>query len=239
MLNIWCNTGSTWDNTIQAEEGKKQRSAKENEELIAKMCGVGFNATKKPEPKKPQLSKEAADNCKRAVNEAVMIAHPSADDQRKCTVCSEAVAIYMAKPVVTIHGKKYELDYCNKCMIIAEAKGTEFVHNVAACGCPVERYGKILDCKLCYITKNAEQRTCATCTKCGVDLGISQQLLGTAKAYVIMNYTCNKCRSKEICEKKCAFEGCVKTRKTPGTCNTSGEGRSKRQTKEMEKEVYL
>jgi hypothetical protein len=46
---------------------------------------------------------------------------------------------------------------------------------------------------------------------CGVDLGIGQHLLGTAKEWMILSkFTCYKCTA-ETCEaKKCAVEGCDK-----------------------------
>ena len=43
MVKEWFNCGSTWDNTLRAEAGKKPRSAEENNALIALMCGVGIN----------------------------------------------------------------------------------------------------------------------------------------------------------------------------------------------------
>ena len=96
MVKEWCNSGSTWDYILRAEAGKKSRSAEENKKLIALMCGIGINAANKPEPKKLQLSKEAAEECVNAVNGATMIPHPTVDDQRKCIFCRTAVALHMA-----------------------------------------------------------------------------------------------------------------------------------------------
>jgi hypothetical protein len=62
MVKEWCNAGSTWDNTLRAEDGQKPRSAKENEALLELMMGVGINAAKKPEPKILQLSKKPRTN---------------------------------------------------------------------------------------------------------------------------------------------------------------------------------
>jgi hypothetical protein len=153
MVKEWCNSGSTWDYILRAEAGKKSRSAEENEKLIALMCGIGINATNKPEPKKLQLSKEAAEECVNAVNGTTMIPHPTVDDQRKCIFCRPAVALHMVMPNNLDKEKRYELNYCNSCMLVVEEKGVIFIDNLASCGCPAVRYRGVLDCKSCYRKK--------------------------------------------------------------------------------------
>ena len=126
-------------------------------------------------------------------NPRIRPAHPTADDQPKYVMCKTAVALHMAAPVAIISGKKYSLDYCNTCMLVAEEDGLVFIDNPAICGCPATRFGGCLDCKLCHTKKKAKDRTGALCNKgCGVDLGIGQHLLGTTKEWMILRkFTCS------------------------------------------------
>ena len=159
MVKKWFNCGSTWDNTLRAEAGKKPRSAEENK-------GVGISATKKKtEPKKLQLSKEAADECVNAVNATTMIMHPTADDQRKCIVCKTAVGLHMVMPKNLVKEKREELDYCNNCILVTEANGVIFIDNPASWGCPAVRYRDYLDSKSCYTKKLAINRTGDVCNR--------------------------------------------------------------------------
>ena len=61
--------------------------------------------------------------------------------------------------------KRYNLDYCNPCMLVAEADGVFFIDNPASCGCPATRFKACLDCKSCYTKKRANDRTGAMCNK--------------------------------------------------------------------------
>jgi hypothetical protein len=216
MVKDWCNKGSTWDNTLAAMKGGKKPSKKENDDLISLMLGEGIDAPTIPEPTKTRLSKEAVDECIAAVNATLVIPHPTADDQPKCVACKTAVALHMVMPTNHVEGKKYILDYCNTCMLVAEENGVVFIDNPAICGCPVTRYGTKLDCKSCYTKKKAKDRTGALCNKglgvgCGVDLGIGEHLLGTTKEWMILGcYLCNKCKSETYEKTKCAVEGCDK-----------------------------
>jgi len=47
------------------------------------------------------------------------IPHPTADDQPKCVVCKTAVSLHMVMPKNLVYGKRYELDFCNTCMLVA------------------------------------------------------------------------------------------------------------------------
>ena len=176
------------------------------------MLGEGIDAPTITEPTKTRLSKEAVDECIAAVNATLVIPHPTADDQPKCVACKTAVALHMVMPTNHVEGKKYILDYCNTCMLVAEENGVVFIDNPAICGCPATRYRTVLDCKSCYFKKKAKDRTGALCNKgCGVDLGIGEHLLGTTKEWMILGcYLCKKCKL-ETCERmKCAVEGCDK-----------------------------
>ena len=197
-------------------KGEKKPSKKENDDLISLMLGEGIEAPTIPEPTKTRLSKEAVDECIAAVNATLVIPHPTADDQPKCVACKTAVAIHMVMPTNHVGGKKYILDYCNTCMLVAEEDGLVFIDNPAICGCPATRFGGCLDCKLCHTKKKAKDRTGALCNKgCGVDLGIGQHLLGTTKEWMILRkFTCSKCTA-ETCEgRRCAVEGCDKYSRT-------------------------
>jgi hypothetical protein len=103
--------------------------------------------------------------------------------------------------------KRYELDYCNTRMLVAEADGVIFINNPVSCGCPATGYWSCLDCKSFHTKKMAKDRTDAMCNKgCGVDLGIGQHLLGTTKEWMILKcYTCSGC-----IDSRCAVEGCDK-----------------------------
>ena len=205
MVKDWCNKGSTWDNTLAAMKGRKKLSKKENNDLIDLMLGVGIDTPTVPEPTKTRLSKEAVEECIAAVNATTVIPHPTADDQPKCVACKTAVALHMEVPTNLIKGKRYELDYCNACMLVTEVNGKIFIDNPASCGCPATRFRTCLDCKFCYTKKKAKDRTGAMCNRgCGVDLGIGQHLLGTTKEWMILSkFTCSKCT-----ERSCAVEGC-------------------------------
>ena len=111
-------------------------------------------------------------------------------------------------PTNLVEGKRYELAYCNTCMLVAEADSMVFIDNPAICRCPATRYWNCLDCKSCYTKKKANDRTGALCNKgCGVDLGIGEHLLGTTKEWMILAFfTCNKC-SAETGKKTCLVEG--------------------------------
>jgi hypothetical protein len=119
----------------------------------------------------------------------------------------------MMMPTKIVSSKKYDLNYCNTCMLAAEADGVLFIENPASCGCPDTRYRDCLDCKSCYIKNLAKVRTGAVCNKgCGVDLGIGQHLLGTTKEWRILKmYTCKACgpERKEV-GNMYAVEGCDK-----------------------------
>jgi hypothetical protein len=212
MVKEWCNNGSTWDNTLAAMNGRKKLSEKTNKDLIALMLGVGIDEPSPPEPTKTRLSKEAADECIAAVNASMVIPHPTADDQPKCIACKSAVALHMAIPTNLIKGKRYNLDYCNPCMLVAEAGGVIFIDNPASCGCPATRFRTCLDYKSCHTKKITKDRTGAMCNKgCGVDLGIGPFLLGTTKEWMILSkFTCSKCTAETCVRKKCAVEGCDK-----------------------------
>ena len=173
-------------------KGRKMLTKKENEDLIALMLGVGIDAPTIPEPTKTRLSKEAVDDCIAAVNATLVIPHPTADDQPKCVACKTAVALHMVMPTNHVEGKKYILDYCNTCMLVAEEDGVVFIDNPAICGCPATRYRSCLDCESCYTKKKAKDRTGDVCHKgCGVDLGIGEHLLGTTKEWMILGcYFC-------------------------------------------------
>jgi hypothetical protein len=176
------------------------------------MLGVGIDAPSAPEPTKTRLSKKAVDECIAAVNVTLVIPHPTADDQPKCVTCKSAAAQHMVMPTNLVEDNRYELDYCNACMLVAVDDGAIFIDNPASCGCPATRYRNCLDCKLCYTKKMANDRTGATCCNkgCGVDLGIGQHLLGTTKEWMILKcYTCSKCSAKT-----CIVEGCGKCPRT-------------------------
>ena len=201
MVKDWCNKGSTWDNTLAAMKGKKP-SKKENDDLIA-LCIAAVNAT-------------------------LVIPHPTADDQPKCVACKTAVALHMLMPTNLVEGKRYELDYCNTCILVAEVKGVICIDNPASCGCPAEQFQGLLDCKSCYSKKRVIDRTGATCSKCGVDLGIGRHLLGTTKEWMILSY------SSSICAKKrCAVEGCDKVPQTG--CNGHCLGHATQEQKNASK----
>jgi hypothetical protein len=205
-------------------KGRKMLTKKENEDLIALMLGVGIDAPTIPEPTKTRLSKEAVDDCIAAVNATLVIPHPTADDQPKCVACKTAVALHMVMPTNHVEGKKYILDYCNTCMLLAEENSVVFIDQPAICGCPATRYKYLLDCKSCYTKKKAKDRTGDVCHKgCGVDLGIGEHLLGTTKEWMILGcYFCKKCQA-ETCEKKrCIVEGCDKNQQAgcSGHCLT-------------------
>ncbi len=87
------------------------------------MLIVGIGAPSAPEPTESRLSKEAVDECIAAVNATLVIQHPTADDQPKCVACKTAVALHMVMPTNLAEGKRYELNYCNTCMLVAEVKG--------------------------------------------------------------------------------------------------------------------
>jgi len=82
-------------------------------------------------------------------NGTYVIPHPSADDQPKCIACKTTVSLHMVMPKNLAEGKRYELDYCNACMHVAEAEGEIFIDNPARCGCPAVRYATELDCESC------------------------------------------------------------------------------------------
>ena len=189
-------------------KGEKKPSKKENDDLISLMLGEGIDAPTITEPTKTRLSKEAVDECIAGVNATLVIPHPTADDQPKCVACKTAVALHMVMPTNLVEGKRYELAYCNTCMLVAEADSMVFIDNPAICGCPATRYWNCLDCKSCYTKKKANDRTGALCNKgCGVDLGIGEHLLGTTKEWMILAFfTCNKC-SAETGKKTCLVEG--------------------------------
>ena len=150
------------------------RKKKADQDLIDLMLGVGINNEPTvPEPTKSRLSQEVADEIVAAVNASMVIPHPTADDQPKCIACKSAVALHMAIPTNLVEGKRYNLDYCNPCMLVAEEDGVIFIDNPASCGCPETRFKNCLDCKSCFTKKIAKDRTGAMCNKgCGVDLGI-------------------------------------------------------------------
>jgi hypothetical protein len=194
-LKDFCNVGSTWDNTLAAAKGTKIRDKKTNDELIAQMMGNGNNATSS-QPTKTRLSKEAEDECVAAVNITMVIPHPTADDHPKCIVCKTAVAQHMLVPNKIVMDKRYEMDFCNACMLVAEAKGKIFLDHPASCGCPADRYSHYLDCKSCYIKRRVKYRTGAVCNHCGDDLGIGTHLLGTTEEWMILSgFSYTKCRS--------------------------------------------
>jgi hypothetical protein len=39
-------------------------------------------------------------------------------------------------PKNLVEGKRYELDFCNACMLVAEVKGEIFIDKPVSCGCP-------------------------------------------------------------------------------------------------------
>ncbi len=223
-------------------KGRKKPTKKENEDLIALMLGVGIDAPTIPEPTKTRLSKEAVDECIAAVNATLVIPHPTADDQPKCVACKTAVALHMVMPTNLVEGKRYELDYCNTCMLVAEADGVIFIDNPASCGCPATRFRTCLDCKSCHTKKMAKDRIGSMCNKgCGVDLGIGPHLLGTAKEWMILKtYTCDKC-SAETCvaKKKCAVEGCDKYPRTgcSGHCAAHATQEQRDSSKDKRKKI--
>ena len=177
---------------------KKKPSKKENDDLVALMLDVGIGAPSASEPTESRLSKKAVDECIATINATLVIQHPTVDNQPKCIACKTAVAQHMVMSTNLAEGKRYKLDYCNTCMLVAEVKGVVFIVNPASCGCPAARFRDRLDCKSCYTKKRANDRTGAMCNKgCGVDLRIGQHLLGTTKEWMILNrVTCNKCRSE-------------------------------------------
>jgi hypothetical protein len=129
--------------------GKKIPSKEANDALITTMMGISIN-TPSPPGVKSQLSKEAADECVAAVNAAIVILHPTADDQPKCIICTKAVAsMHMATPSTVVEGKRYVLNYCTPCMLEAEERGVEFIVDPASCGCAASRFIRLLDCELC------------------------------------------------------------------------------------------
>ena len=109
------------------------------------MLGVGINAPSAPEPTKSRFSKEDVDKCITVVNVTLVIPHPTEDDQPKCIACKTTVALHMVMPTNLIEGKRYELDYCNTCMLVAEVKGVIFIDNPASCGCLSVRCKNVLD----------------------------------------------------------------------------------------------
>jgi hypothetical protein len=169
------------------------------------MLGVGIDAPSAPEPTKTSLSKVAVDECIAAVNATLVIPYPTADDQPKCVTCKTIVALHMVMPTNLVEGKRYELDYCNTCMLVVEVKGVIFIDNPASCICPAERLRGYLNCKSCYTKKRVIDRTGATCSKCSVDLGIGRHLLGRTMEWMILSYSCSICAKKT-----CAVEGCDK-----------------------------
>ena len=136
-----------WDNTLAAMKGRKKPSKKENDDLIALMLGVGIDAPSAPEPTKSRFIKEAVDECITAVNVTLVTPHCTADDQPQCITCKTTVALHMVMPTNLVEGERYELDYCNTCMLVAEVKGVIFIDNTASCGCPAVRYKNAFDCK--------------------------------------------------------------------------------------------
>ena len=131
------------------------------------MLGEGIDAPTIMEPTKTRLSKEAVDECIAGVNATLVIPHPTADDQPKCVACKTAVALHMVMPTNLVEGKRYELAYCNTCMLVAEADSMVFIDNPAICGCPATRYWNCLDCKSCY-TKKKQTLGPAHCATRGV-----------------------------------------------------------------------
>jgi hypothetical protein len=98
------------------------------------------------------LSKDAVDECIATVNGTLLvIPHPTADDQPKC------VAWKLEDRGFPTHGdakesrwgKRYELDFCNACMLVAEVEGEIFIDSPASCGCPAVWYATALDCESC------------------------------------------------------------------------------------------
>ena len=117
------------------------------------------------------------------------------------------VALHMEMLTNLVKDKRYELDYCNTCMLVAEADGVIFIGNSASCGCPATRFRDCFDFKLCYAIKTAFYRTGAMCNRvCGVNLGSGQHLLGTTKEWMILRtFTFSGCAGTW-----CAAEGCDK-----------------------------
>ncbi len=89
------------------------------------------------------------DECIAIVNGTLVIPHPAADDQPKCVACKTAVSLHMVMPKNLVEGKRYELDFCNACMLVTEVEGEIFIDNPASCGCPAVRYATALDRELC------------------------------------------------------------------------------------------
>ena len=166
------------------------------------MLGIGTDAPSAPEPTKTRHSKEAVDECIVAVNATLFIPHPTADDQPKRVACKSAAALHMVMPANLVEDKRHELDYCNTCMLVAEADGVIFIDNPASCGCLATQFREYLDCKSCYTKKRQKigPEQCAT-------RGVGQHLLGTTKEWMILKY--NACRKCSICL-RCDVEGCDK-----------------------------
>jgi hypothetical protein len=59
--------------------------------------------------------------------------HTTVDDQPKCVACKIVVALHILMPKNLVEGKRYELDFCNVCMLVAEAEGKIFIDNQASC----------------------------------------------------------------------------------------------------------
>jgi hypothetical protein len=95
------------------------------------------------------LSKDAVDECIATVNETLVIPHSTADDQLKCVACKTEVSLHMVMSKNLVEGKRYELDICNTCKLVAEAEGEIYIDNPASCGCPAVRYATALDCESC------------------------------------------------------------------------------------------
>ena len=76
------------------------------------------------------------DVCITTVNGTLVTLHPTVDDQPKCVACKTVVSLHMVMPKNLVEGKRYELDFCSACMLVAEAEGEIFIDNPASCGCP-------------------------------------------------------------------------------------------------------
>ena len=96
------------------------------------------------------------DECIPTVNWTWVIPHPTADDQPKCVTCKTAVSLHMVMPTNLVDGKSYELDFCNACMLVAEAEGEIFIDNPVSCGYLAVRYVTALDCESCKSKKRAK-----------------------------------------------------------------------------------
>ena len=191
-------------------EGKKKPSEKENNAIIQMMLGKIDDAPAVPEPQKTRLSKEAEKKCIATVNATVVIPHPTADDQPKCVACKTTVTLHMVVLVDITPGKKYSLDFCNPCMLVAEADGTTFVEDAAACGCPMQRFRMCLDCRDCYMKKRAEDEL--SCNVCG-ELPGGEKLLGMAHEYLLKEECCGDCRKTKNAKRYPDKLKCMKAKK--------------------------